>query len=78
MKQVKSIDVGGGIPTDYHSDNEKMRYSDYASLLQQRVPQIKGNFNNNNNNNNILYKFRGAHNCGWLSLPATAILPILG
>merc|ERR1711936_348538 len=41
VKQVKSIDVGGGIPTDYHSDNEKMRYDDYASLLRQRVPQIK-------------------------------------
>lgn len=37
-KQIKSIDVGGGIPTDYHSDSEKVRYSEYAELLKARVP----------------------------------------
>ena len=27
QKQVKSIDVGGGIPTDYHADEEKVNFS---------------------------------------------------
>ena len=38
FKQVKSIDVGGGIPTDYHSDQEKVHFSEYAELLKQKVP----------------------------------------
>jgi len=38
FKQVKSIDVGGGIPTDYQSDDEKVRYVEYANLLKSRVP----------------------------------------
>ena len=37
-KQIKAIDVGGGIPTDYHSDSEKMKYSEYADILFDRVP----------------------------------------
>jgi len=37
-KQIKSIDVGGGIPTDYHSDIERVKFSEYADLLKSRVP----------------------------------------
>ena len=33
-RQIKSIDVGVGIPTDYHSDEEKVNYSEYATLLK--------------------------------------------
>ena len=37
-KQVKFIDVGGGIPTDYHSDNERIKFGEYAELLKAKVP----------------------------------------
>lgn len=40
LKQIKFIDVGGGIPTDYHSDQEKMAYKEYSDLLFKRVPRI--------------------------------------
>merc|ERR1711935_888545 len=38
FKQVKFIDVGGGIPTDYHSDDEKVNFAEYAELLAAKVP----------------------------------------
>ena len=39
-KQIKYIDVGGGIPTDYESDNEKVEYKEYAKLVNERVPNL--------------------------------------
>ena len=39
-KQIQFIDVGGGISTDYHSDNEKISFGEYAKLISERVPKI--------------------------------------
>ena len=36
QKQVKSIDVGGGIPTDYHADEEKVNFS--QAKIQTFIP----------------------------------------
>jgi diaminopimelate decarboxylase len=40
QKQLKTIDLGGGVCTDYCSDNEAVQFSQYSSYLREQVPEI--------------------------------------
>jgi diaminopimelate decarboxylase len=39
-QQVKVIDIGGGLPVNFESDEIKPGFSDYAATLQQHVPEL--------------------------------------
>lgn len=38
--QIKVIDIGGGIPIDYRSENELFSYKQYVELIKKEVPEI--------------------------------------
>lgn len=39
-KPVELIDLGGGLPVDYLSDEDGPRYAEYAAALRERVPEL--------------------------------------
>jgi len=38
--QIKVMDIGGGMPTDYESNKEAHSYGSYVKLLQQQTPEL--------------------------------------
>ncbi|MFE6715504.1 diaminopimelate decarboxylase [Streptomyces sp. NPDC057695] len=39
-RQIDTLDIGGGLPVDFHSDEEGPRYAEYARLLADTVPGL--------------------------------------
>ena len=39
-QQIKRIDIGGGLPVNFSSDEIKPTFADYAALLRQRIPLL--------------------------------------
>ena len=39
-KQVTTIDIGGGLPVDYHSDNLDPTFEAYGALLREMLPRL--------------------------------------
>jgi len=39
-QQIEVIDIGGGLPVNFDSDEVKPAFSDYASALRQDVPEL--------------------------------------
>ncbi|WP_317453814.1 diaminopimelate decarboxylase [Streptomyces sp. CBMA152] len=39
-RQVDTLDIGGGLPVNFHSDEETPTYGEYARLLRERVPGL--------------------------------------
>lgn len=39
-QQIKLIDIGGGLPVNFDSDEVKPSFADYAGMLQQKVPEL--------------------------------------
>jgi len=39
-QQVEMIDIGGGLPVNFESDEVKPGFADYAGALQQHVPEL--------------------------------------
>lgn len=43
--QIKSIDIGGGLPVDFTQDADNPEFSDYATALTNSVPEVmSGNY----------------------------------
>lgn len=39
-QQITTIDIGGGLPVNFESDEVKPAYADYAAVLRQKVPEL--------------------------------------
>ena len=39
-QRVKILDIGGGLPMNYLSDEETPTFEDYASELQKQIPEM--------------------------------------
>lgn len=39
-QQIDTIDIGGGLPVNFASDDETPTYAEYAALLKERVPGL--------------------------------------
>ena len=39
-QQIEVIDIGGGLPVNFDSDEIKPAFTDYASTLQQQIPEL--------------------------------------
>lgn len=45
FRQIEVIDIGGGLPVNFESDDVKPTYDEYAQLLRAEVPQLfSGNY----------------------------------
>ena len=38
--QIKSFDIGGGLPVRYHSQDPEPSVSEYVAMLRQRIPEL--------------------------------------